>query len=347
MSDTIISVRNLYKVFGDDPANAMKLVRDGVSKGELLERTGHVIGLSDINMQIERRKIQVVMGLSGSGKSTLIRHLNRLIDPTEGEIEVDGQDIMAYGEKDLLKFRRHNISMVFQRFALFPHRTVLENIGFGLGTQRRPKDEIKNRALRWIDRVGLSGYEDYFPSQLSGGMQQRVGLARALATDAEILLMDEAFSALDPLIRAEMQTILLDLQEELHKTIVFITHDLDEALHIGDRIAILRDGEIIQDDDPQNIIMKPADDYVADFMKDINRSRVVRARSIMTKLRGTETGPKINAAMILEDVAQVMGKTPNKAGIVVNKQGDPVGRLTIAGVIKGMARPDSTGTRIT
>ena len=347
MSDTVISVRNLYKVFGDDPANAMKLVRNGIGKEELLERTGQVIGLSDINLQIERRQIQVVMGLSGSGKSTLIRHLNRLIDPTEGEIEIDGQDIMAYGEKDLLKFRRHNISMVFQRFALFPHRTVLENIGFGLNTQQLPKVEVNTRALRWIDRVGLSGYEDYFPAQLSGGMQQRVGLARALATDAEILLMDEAFSALDPLIRAEMQTILLDLQEELHKTIVFITHDLDEALHMGDRIAILRDGEIIQDDDPQSIIMKPADDYVADFMKDINRSRVVRAHSIMTNLRGTETGPKINASMILEDVAQVMGMTPDKASIVINKQGEPVGRLTIPGVIKGMARPDSSGTRIT
>ena len=346
MSDTVISVRNLYKVFGDDPANAMKLVRNGIGKEELLERTGQVIGLSDINLQIERRQIQVVMGLSGSGKSTLIRHLNRLIDPTEGEIEVNGQDIMAYGGKDLLEFRRHNISMVFQRFALFPHRTVLENIGFGLNTQQLPKVEVKTRALRWIDRVGLSGYEDYFPAQLSGGMQQRVGLARALATDAEILLMDEAFSALDPLIRAEMQTILLDLQEELHKTIVFITHDLDEALHMGDRIAILRDGEIIQDDDPQSIIMKPADDYVADFMKDINRSRVVRAHSIMTNLRGTETGPKINASMILEDVAQVMGKTPNKASIVINKQGYPVGRLTIASVIKGMARPGSSGTRI-
>jgi glycine betaine/proline transport system ATP-binding protein len=347
MSDTAISVRNLYKVFGDDPGKAMKLVREAIGKDELLERTGHVIGLSDINMQIERRKIQVVMGLSGSGKSTLIRHLNRLVDPTEGKIEVDGQDIMAYGEKDLLEFRRHNISMVFQRFALFPHRTVLENVGYGLNTQQQPKVEIKTRALRWIDRVGLSGYEGYFPAQLSGGMQQRVGLARALATDAEILLMDEAFSALDPLIRAEMQTILLDLQEELHKTIVFITHDLDEALHIGDRIAILRDGEIIQDDDPQNIIMKPADDYVADFMKDINRSRVVRARSIMTNLRGTETGPKINASMILENVAQVMGMTPDKACIVINKQGEPVGRLTIADVIKGMARPNSSGTRIT
>ena len=347
MSDTVISVRNLYKVFGDDSANAKKLVHGGIGKDELLERTGQVIGLSDINLQIERRQIQVVMGLSGSGKSTLIRHLNRLIDPTEGEIEVDGQDIMAYGGKDLLEFRRHNISMVFQRFALFPHRTVLENIGFGLNTQQLPKVEVNTRALRWIDRVGLSGYEDYFPAQLSGGMQQRVGLARALATDAEILLMDEAFSALDPLIRAEMQTILLDLQEELHKTIVFITHDLDEALHMGDRIAILRDGEIIQDDDPQSIIMKPADDYVADFMKDINRSRVVRAHSIMTNLRGTETGPKINASMILEDVAQVMGKTPNKASIVINKQGYPVGRLTIASVIKGMARPGSSGTRIT
>ncbi|MBT5112600.1 MAG: ATP-binding cassette domain-containing protein, partial [Rhodospirillales bacterium] len=257
MNDTVISIRNLYKVFGDDHAFAMKLVRDGIGKDDLQARTGHVIGLCDINLDIERRKIQVVMGLSGSGKSTLIRHLNRLIDPTEGEIKVDGKDIMAYGEKDLLAFRRHSISMVFQRFALFPHHSVLENVGFGLETQQRPKAEIKTRVLHWIDRVGLSGYEDTFPGQLSGGMQQRVGLARALATDAEILLMDEAFSALDPLIRAEMQTILLDLQEELHKTIIFITHDLDEALRMGDRIAILRDGKIIQNDDPQTIIMNP------------------------------------------------------------------------------------------
>ncbi|MGY9006788.1 MAG: quaternary amine ABC transporter ATP-binding protein [Alphaproteobacteria bacterium] len=347
MSDTVISIRNLYKVFGEDLPNAMTLVHDGIGKDELQTRTGNVIGLSDINLDIERRKIQVVMGLSGSGKSTLIRHLNRLIDPTEGEIEVDGKDIMAYDEKDLLAFRRHSISMVFQRFALFPHRTVLENVGFGLETQQRPKAEIKTRVLHWIDRVGLAGYEDTFPGQLSGGMQQRVGLARALATDAEILLMDEAFSALDPLIRAEMQTILLDLQEELHKTIIFITHDLDEALRMGDRIAILRDGKIIQNDDPQTIIMRPADDYVADFMKDINRARVLRAGSIMTTLRGSETGPKIDASMILEDVAQVMAKTPDKAGIVINKQGEPTGRLTIAGVIESMARPDSTGTRIT
>ena len=262
MSDTTISVRNLYKVFGDDPANAMKLVRDGVSKGELLERTGHVIGLSDINMQIERRQIQVVMGLSGSGKSTLIRHLNRLIDPTEGEIEIDGQDIMAYGEKDLLKFRRHNISMVFQRFALFPHRTVLENIGFGLGTQQRPKDEIKNRALRWIDRVGLSGYEDYFPSQLSGGMQQRVGLARALATDAEILLMDEPASALDPISTLSIEDLIRELREQY--TIVVVTHNMQQAGRLSDYTAQMwtderRQGTLIEYASTRDLFSTPHD----------------------------------------------------------------------------------------
>ena len=252
-----IKLSNLYKVFGKNPSGAMDHVRKGASKQELLDNHGHVLGLRDINIDIPERQIQVIMGLSGSGKSTLIRHINRLIEPTEGQVVVDGVDVLQMSADDLREFRRHKQSMVFQKFALLPHRTVAQNAAYGLTVQDITEDEAKERAQRWIDRVGLGGFENHFPAQLSGGMQQRVGLARALATDAEILLMDEAFSALDPLIRTDMQDILLDLQEELHKTIVFITHDLDEALRIGDRISILRDGEIVQQGDPQDIIMRP------------------------------------------------------------------------------------------
>ena len=240
-NDILIKVNQLYKIFGDNSNEALNLVKDGMGKDELLEKCNCVLGLNKINLDIRKAKIQVVMGLSGSGKSTLIRHLNRLIEPTSGEILVNNQDILSLSQKELIQFRQNNMSMVFQKFALFPHKTVLQNVGYGLAIQNIPVSEWNERAKKWITRVGLDGYETYYPGQLSGGMQQRVGLARALATDAEILLMDEAFSALDPLIRSEMQNILLDLQNELHKTIIFITHDLDEALKIGDRIAILRD----------------------------------------------------------------------------------------------------------
>ena len=338
-TDTIISIRNLYKVFGRSPKRAMKLVHEGMGKDELLERTGHVIGLSNVNLDMERHRIQVVMGLSGSGKSTLIRHINRLIAPTEGEILLDGQDVLQLDAEKLRELRRFKVSMVFQRFALFPHRTVMDNVGYGLENQGKDKKVIRETAARWIGRVGLSGFEDHYPGQLSGGMQQRVGLARALATDAEILLMDEAFSALDPLIRAEMQDILLDLQNELQKTIVFITHDLDEALRIGDSIAILRDGAIIQTDDPQNILMKPADAYVADFMKDINRARVLRVRAIMNPLQEGDEGPVITANTTIEEALQVFAETAGDKLVITNKKGDRVGRLTVEDLIRGIRRP--------
>ncbi|HUS98270.1 MAG TPA: ATP-binding cassette domain-containing protein, partial [Hyphomicrobiaceae bacterium] len=241
-----ITVRSLYKIFGDDPQSVLPHVLEGMGKEELLEKHGHVLGLADINLDIAEGELFVVMGLSGSGKSTLIRHFNRLIEPTSGSITVDGEDVVGYSKQELAKFRSEKVSMVFQRFGLFPHRTVMENTGFGLEVQGRPKDEIREAALKWIDRVGLKGYEDYFPGQLSGGMQQRVGLARALATDSEVMLMDEAFSALDPLIRTDMQDLLLELQGQLKKTIIFITHDLDEALKLGDHIAILKDGVVVQ-----------------------------------------------------------------------------------------------------
>ena len=256
----LVKVTGLYKVFGEKPASAMKLVHQGVSKDELLKKHNYSLGLRNINFDIYPGETFVIMGLSGSGKSTLIRHFNRLIDPTEGSVEIDGTDILHLKQKDLEQFRRQRMSMVFQRFALFPHKTILENVAYGLTVQKVDKEERHKKALEWLETVGLTGYENQYPSQLSGGQQQRVGLARALCTDADILLMDEAFSALDPLIRSEMQDQLIELQEKLHKTIIFITHDLDEALRLGDRIAILKDGELVQLGTPVDILLSPATD---------------------------------------------------------------------------------------
>ena len=346
-NNTLIKINQLYKIFGDGEKKSLELVKNGIGKEELLEKSNCVLGLNNINLNIEKAKIQVVMGLSGSGKSTLIRHLNRLIEPTSGEIHVNGTNILELSDKELVQFRQNNMSMVFQKFALFPHKTVLQNVGYGLAVQNIPKDEWIEKATKWINRVGLEGYETYYPGQLSGGMQQRVGLARALATDAEILLMDEAFSALDPLIRSEMQNILLDLQNELHKTIIFITHDLDEALKIGDRIAILRDGSMIQDSDPQEIIMNPADDYVSDFIKDINRARVIQAKSIMTPTKTKSSGPVVQENMVLEDILQIMSDDPSKPVTIENSKGNIIGKIEMGNLIEGMKRPKSQGTNIT
>ena len=247
MSAVKIKIESLYKIFGKNPKEAMEHVKNGVDKDELLEKYNHVLGLKDINLNIREKSIQVVMGLSGSGKSTLIRHINRLIEPTSGKITVDRMDVMAYDKIALRNFRRQKTAMVFQRFALMPHMTVIKNVSLGLDMQGIDPKESEKRAMHWIKKVGLSGYEEKYPQHLSGGMQQRVGLARALTNDSDILLMDEPFSALDPLIRKDVQEILLELQSELHKTVVFITHDLDEALKLGDRIAILKDGEMDQE----------------------------------------------------------------------------------------------------
>jgi len=346
MADIKIKIKNLFKVFGKRPDKAMPLVREGVSKQELLDEHQHVLGLSDINIDIPEKRIHVIMGLSGSGKSTLIRHINRLIEPTDGHVFVDGEDVMQMSPNDLMKFRRFKASMVFQKFALLPHRTVAQNAAYGLTIQGVEEIEAVERSQRWLERVGLGGFEKHFPAQLSGGMQQRVGLARALATDAEILLMDEAFSALDPLIRNDMQSILLDLQKELHKTIVFITHDLDEALRIGDQISILRDGAVIQDGDPQDIIMKPADDYIADFIKDINRGRVIKVSTLMTKAARV-SGPKFESSALLEDVLTTMSELKTDSGAVVNSAGKVIGKITMQDAIQAMARPirAENGTR--
>ncbi|WP_413872121.1 quaternary amine ABC transporter ATP-binding protein [Albidovulum sp.] len=270
-----IRVENVSKIFGADPATALARVRDGMGKAELLEATGHVLGLHEINLDIREGETFVIMGLSGSGKSTLIRHFNRLIEPTAGRILVDGEDVLALGPAALRAFRRHKASMVFQRFALLPHKTVLENVIYGLIIDGVPRQAARDSGMRQIELVGLAGFEGRYPGQLSGGMQQRVGLARALATDAEILLMDEAFSALDPLIRHDMQMQLREIQSRLHKTIVFITHDLDEALLLGNHIAILKDGRLRQVGTGAGILMAPADDYVARFVRDVNRARTV------------------------------------------------------------------------
>jgi len=281
MSDTLIQVKDLYKVFGDSPQAVMPMVKAGKTKDDILAETGHTVGLKEINLEIKRGEIFVIMGLSGSGKSTLIRHFNRLIEPTAGEIIVEGVDVMKLGKTELEQFRRHKMSMVFQRFGLMPHYTVVENVAYGLKVQGVNKEERRSKATDWLETVGLKGYEEQYPSQLSGGQQQRVGLARALCTDAEILLMDEAFSALDPLIRSEMQDQLIELQQKLHKTIIFITHDLDEALRLGDRIAILKDGLLVQQGEPEEILLHPADDYVEAFVKDVNRARALTVQTVM------------------------------------------------------------------
>ena len=343
VSDIKVSIKNLYKIFGANPESVLGEAQAGMSKADLLENHGHVLGLKDVNIDIKARGIQVIMGLSGSGKSTLIRHINRLIEPTAGEIIIDGQDVLAMSEEELLNFRRFKASMVFQKFGLLPHRTVQDNAAYGLMIQGMDKDEAIEKSSYWVKRVGLAGFENHYPAQLSGGMQQRVGLARALATDAEILLMDEAFSALDPLIRTDMQDVLLDLQEELHKTIIFITHDLDEALRIGDDIAILRDGAVIQQGSPQEIVLNPADDYVRDFIKDINRARVLEVQSVMDEKK-IRSGAKIEKTAVVEEALQVSNANDNKP-LIVTEDGKAIGSVTLEAMIAAIARPEKDAER--
>lgn len=276
-----IRISGLYKIFGARPDTVLPLVLQGMDKPELLEKERHVLGLQDINVDMQAGEITVVMGLSGSGKSTLIRHINRLVDPTAGEILIDGEDILKLNEQQLRTLRQTKMSMVFQNFALLPHRTVVQNAALALQIRGVSKEEREAEALKWLDRVGLGGFENHHPFELSGGMQQRVGIARALTSNSDIMLMDEAFSALDPLIRTDMQNLLLELQIELKKTIVFITHDLDEALKLADHLVILKDGAVVQQGEPQNILLNPADPYIEDFVSDINRARVLRVRSVM------------------------------------------------------------------
>lgn len=322
-ASTYIKISGLYKVFGSNSSDGVTKLKAGISKDELMSQYQLSVGLSDISLDIEKGETFVVMGLSGSGKSTLIRHFNRLIEPTEGTIEIDGIDICSLDKKQIQDLRRHKMSMVFQRFGLLPHRTVIQNVAYGLKIQGVNKLDWQSKAQHWVDIVGLTGYENQYPNQLSGGQQQRVGLARALCTDPDILLMDEAFSALDPLIRSEMQQQLKDLQQKLHKTIIFITHDLDEALRLGDRVAILKDGQLIQQGKPVEILLDPATDYVASFVKDINRGRALTVKHAYTAQNA------IQATSSIRDAISHMQQTISTESAVVDGEHQYIGLIRL------------------
>ena len=343
-----IEVKNVYKIFGPSPSKVLPMVQNGASKEEILEKTGHTVGLDNVSLSIEEGETFVCMGLSGSGKSTLIRHINRLIDPTSGEVLVEGTNVMDLDQKNLIEFRRHKMSMVFQRFGLFPHKTVVENVGYGLEVQGKTIEERNKIAMEKIEAVGLNGFENQYPNQLSGGMQQRVGLARALATNTDIMLMDEAFSALDPLIRSDMQKQLLDLQSELKKTIVFITHDLDESLRLGDHIGILNDGKLVQVGTPLDIIMNPADDYVKAFVKDVNRVKIIKAKVIMISPEQFESNEeknlntvKVSEESFLEEFLPQVCCSPTTVE-VVDKKGDIRGYITHNQLSSALTKSDLT-----
>lgn len=278
-----VSCRNIWKIFGPHPEQTKQTLNPELSRTEILEQTGHVVAVKDVSFGVRRGETFVVMGLSGSGKSTLVRCISRLIEPTAGRVIIEGEDVTAMNEEQLRNLRRHKISMVFQHFGLFPHRNVIDNAAYGLEVQGVGKEARHDRAQKVLELVGLQGWEEHYPGELSGGMQQRVGIARALAVDPEILFFDEPFSALDPLIRREMQDELINLQKMMHKTIIFITHDFLEAVKLGDYIAIMKDGEVVQIGTPDQVIMNPANSYVQEFTKDVPRSRVVSAEAIMHK----------------------------------------------------------------
>ncbi|MGL5262028.1 MAG: quaternary amine ABC transporter ATP-binding protein [Bacteroides sp.] len=292
-----IKINDLYLIFGAEKQRAYRKLKAGKSKAEILKQTGCTIAVQEANLSINEGEIFVVMGLSGSGKSSLLRCINRLVNPTSGEIIIDGIDISTASDKELLEVRRKKMAMVFQSFGLLPHKTVLENIAFGLELQGMDKQSREEKALHSMELVGLKGYENQMVSELSGGMQQRVGLARALANDPEILLMDEAFSALDPLIRTQMQDELLDLQSKMKKTIVFVTHDLDEAIKLGDRIAIMKDGVVVQTGTSEEILTNPANSYVESFVESVDRSKIVTASSVVLDnpivARSRKEGPEV------------------------------------------------------
>ncbi len=342
-----ISLKNVSKIFGEKPETVADLVLNGIDKTTLQNDYDHIIGLQNISIDIPKNKIQVFMGLSGSGKSTLIRHINQLIRPTVGTITINNINVTELSDKELLSFRRETFAMVFQKFALLPHRTVLSNTYFGLQIKGVKPDEREEIAMYWIQKVGLDGFENYHPNQLSGGMQQRVGIARALANDAPVILMDEPFSALDPLIRIEMQDMLIELQRELKKTIIFITHDLDEALKLGDNIAILRDGKIIQSGTGQDIILNPLDSYITNFTAQVNRSRVIECQKIMKKIPKDElTVITATKDMKLDEVATLLTSN-NMAEIdVVNSRKSYLGTVYLTDLVSAMINPIDEDTNI-
>ncbi len=332
-----IVVEDVYKVFGPSPKQAIEMLKKGHSKAEILEKTKNTVGVAEASFSVKEGEILVVMGLSGSGKSTLVRCLNRLIDPTAGKILVDGIDITGLDAEKLRRFRLDHLSMVFQNFALFPHRTVMDNVAYGLEIKQLAVAKRRERAMEAIVQVGLKGNEDSYPSQLSGGMQQRVGLARALALDADIMLMDEAFSALDPLIRSDMQDELLQLQEKVQKTIVFISHDLDEALKIGDRIVLMKDGYIVQTGTAEEILTNPANEYVAKFVQDVDMAKVITAESVMLK-------PKEMAYYETDGPKSALRKMKHShiSGIFVRKDKKLMGYVSADDAAEAIKRGDNT-----
>ncbi len=311
-----IVCRDVWKIFGPNPDGIRREIEDGLSRAEILEKTGHVIAVRDVSFAVGGGEIFVVMGLSGSGKSTLIRCLTRLIEPTRGQILVDGRDVVAMEAAALREMRRHQMSMVFQRFGLFPHRRVIDNAAYGLEVQGLKKEARQSRAREVLDMVGLAEWANHYPHELSGGMQQRVGLARALAVDPAVLLCDEPFSALDPLIRREMQDELIRLQKTLQKTIVFITHDFLEAIKLGDRIAIMKDGEFVQVGSAQEIVAHPADAYVREFVKDVPRVKVLTARTIMRPFDGEACRDEVHCDTALEKLIPLTAADDTPLGVV-------------------------------
>lgn len=324
-----IRVENLYKIFGNKPKKALELLKTGHDKQSVLDTTGMTVGVNNASFTIESGEIFVIMGLSGSGKSTIVRMLNRLIEPTSGRVLVDGQDVTAMKNDELVKFRLHNMSMVFQSFALMPHQTVLDNAAFGLELAGENKEKRHQRAREALEQVGLAGWEDQYPEQLSGGMQQRVGLARGLAVAPEILLMDEAFSALDPLIRTEMQDELLKLQEEHQRTIVFISHDLDEALRIGDRIAIMEGGNVVQVGTPDDILQNPANDYVRAFFRGVDPTNVITAGDIVLDTHPTLVVTKEGS---MRTAQEILSGSDREHGYVLDAKRRFLGIISTEGI---------------
>jgi glycine betaine/proline transport system ATP-binding protein len=317
-TDTAVSCRGLWKVYGPHPERIVGSPEADLPRPELLEKTGCVAAIKDVSFDVPPGEVFVVMGLSGSGKSTLVRMINRLHDPTAGEIVVDGEDVLTMGAERLRELRRRKISMVFQHFGLLPHRRIVDNVAFGLEVQGIEREDRERKAVEVLEVVGLHGWAQHYPDELSGGMQQRVGLARALATDPEIMLFDEPFSALDPLIRRDMQDEVIRLQREVRKTMIFITHDLAEALKLGDRIAIMKDGRFVQVGTPEEVVAHPADDYVADFTKDVPRAHVLTARAIMRPANGQAPadGPTVAPGTIVQDLISIVAETDRTIRVV-------------------------------
>ncbi|NUM43480.1 MAG: glycine betaine/L-proline ABC transporter ATP-binding protein [Anaerolineales bacterium] len=331
-----VELQHIWKIFGPNPQYIFEKMKQDNSRAEILRETGHVVAVRDVSFEVAEGEIFVVMGLSGSGKSTLVRCLSRLIDPTAGKVMVNGKDVTAMNEDDLRELRRHTVTMVFQRFGLFPHRRIVDNIGYGLEVQGVERETRRTKSRQILELVGLKGWENHYPHELSGGMQQRVGLARALAVDPEIMLCDEPFSALDPLIRRDMQNELLNLQKTLHKTIIFITHDFLEAIKLGDRIAIMKDGAIVQIGTPQEIVAHPVNDYVREFTQDVPRAKVLTAETIMSPPIPTIDGETVPHDWTLEQLIPLVLRTDQPLQ-VVDGTGTRIGTLDRQMVLAAMA----------